>query len=101
MMERGRGSFEQGRAMAVTATSGADTEDANASALVTGPSGPATRQVRAEPSRPTKDGRLGRRYWRLWSASTISNLGDGMFMVANPLLATRITNSSFQIALVT
>ena len=44
--------------------------------------------------------RLGRAYWRLWTASTISNLGDGMFLVALPLLAARTTDSSLQISLV-
>jgi MFS family permease len=44
--------------------------------------------------------RLGGAYWRLWTASTISNLGDGMFLVALPLLAARTTNSSLQISLV-
>jgi hypothetical protein len=44
--------------------------------------------------------RLGAAYWRLWTASTISNLGDGMFLVALPLLAARTTNSSLQISLV-
>ena len=45
-------------------------------------------------------GRLGGAYWRLWTASTISNLGDGMFLVALPLLAARTTSSSLQISLV-
>jgi len=45
--------------------------------------------------------RLGSRYWRLWTASTISNLGDGMFLVALPLLAARTTDSSVEVALVT
>ena len=45
-------------------------------------------------------GRLGAAYWRLWTASTISNLGDGMFLVALPLLAARTTTSSLQISLV-
>ncbi len=45
--------------------------------------------------------RLGRGYWRLWTASTISNLGDGMFLVALPLLAARTTDSPFQVSLVT
>ena len=44
---------------------------------------------------------LGRAYWRLWTASTISNLGDGMFLVALPLLAARTTDSAFEVSLVT
>ena len=45
--------------------------------------------------------KLGAAYWRLWTASTISNLGDGMFLVALPLLAARTTDSSFEVSLVT
>lgn len=44
--------------------------------------------------------RLGSSYWRLWTASTISNLGDGMFLVALPLLAARTTSNAFHIGLV-
>jgi MFS family permease len=39
-------------------------------------------------------------YWRLWTASTISNLGDGVFLVALPLMAARITRNEISIALV-
>ncbi|MEY2959138.1 MAG: hypothetical protein RLZZ01_1706, partial [Actinomycetota bacterium] len=35
--------------------------------------------------------RLARAYWRLWSASAVSNLGDGVNFVAVPLLALAIT----------
>jgi MFS family permease len=35
--------------------------------------------------------RLGSRYWRLWTAGTISNLGDGANAAALPLLVTTIT----------
>jgi len=45
--------------------------------------------------------KLGSAYWRLWTASTISNLGDGMFLVALPLLAARTTDSAFEVSLVT
>jgi MFS family permease len=34
---------------------------------------------------------LGSRYWRLWWASTISNLGDGIDLAALPLLAAALT----------
>ncbi len=44
--------------------------------------------------------RLPAAYWRLWTASTISNLGDGVFLVALPLLAARITDSPRAISLV-
>ena len=36
-------------------------------------------------------GRLGPNYWRLWSASAVSNLGDGVRVTALPLLAASIT----------
>ena len=44
--------------------------------------------------------RLPRSYWRLWTASTISNLGDGVFIVALPLLATRLTRSELAISFI-
>ncbi|MBI5089215.1 MAG: MFS transporter, partial [Actinobacteria bacterium] len=44
--------------------------------------------------------RLSSSYWRLWSASGISNLGDGVFLVALPLLAARLTRDSVSISLV-
>ncbi|MGZ4674530.1 MAG: MFS transporter [Ilumatobacteraceae bacterium] len=43
---------------------------------------------------------LPRAYWRLWTASTISNLGDGVFIVALPLLAARLTRSELSISFV-
>jgi MFS family permease len=39
-------------------------------------------------------------YWRLWTASAVSNLGDGIFLVALPLLAARLTRSEIQISIV-
>ena len=44
--------------------------------------------------------RLPSAYWRLWTASTISNLGDGVFIVALPLLAARLTRSRLSISFV-
>ena len=44
--------------------------------------------------------RLSPAYWRLWTASTISNLGDGVFLVALPLLASRLTRSELSIAFI-
>jgi MFS family permease len=41
---------------------------------------------------------LGRNYQRLWSATALSNLSDGMFVVALPLLALQITRSPAAIA---
>ena len=35
---------------------------------------------------------LGPRYWRLWTASTVSGAGNGLRVVALPLLATRLTS---------
>lgn len=49
---------------------------------------------------PAKAG-LGRNYWKLWSASVVSNFGDGLSAVAIPWLATAITRDPMQIALVT
>jgi MFS family permease len=45
-------------------------------------------------------GRLGRNYSKLFSASTISNLGDGIGVVAYPWLASAITRNPLLIALV-
>jgi MFS family permease len=44
---------------------------------------------------------LNRQYWRLWLASTISNLGDGVTLAAMPLLAATLTRSPSKVALVT
>jgi len=43
---------------------------------------------------------LGGRYWRLWSASTASALGDGLRRVALPLLAVQLSTDPRQVALV-
>jgi MFS family permease len=43
---------------------------------------------------------LGSRYWRLWGASVISNLGDGVGAIAYPWLASAVTRSPLLIALV-
>jgi MFS family permease len=37
-------------------------------------------------------------FWRLWSASAASNLADGLFFIALPLLAVRLTDSPILIA---
>ena len=42
--------------------------------------------------------RLPNSYWRLFSSSTISNLGDGMVVAAAPLLAISLTDDSRLIA---
>lgn len=41
---------------------------------------------------------LGASYWKLWSATAISNLGDGVSMVAYPWLASAVTRSPLLIA---
>ena len=43
--------------------------------------------------------RLGGRYRRLWAATTISNLGDGMSVTALPLLAASLTRDPVLVAL--
>jgi MFS family permease len=45
-------------------------------------------------------GRLGANYWKLWTASVISNLGDGVSTVAYPWLASALTRSPVHIATV-
>ena len=46
-------------------------------------------------------GGLGSNYWRVWGASAASNLADGVFWIAFPLLAIRLTDSPVLIAGVT
>jgi len=46
----------------------------------------------------TRD-KLGASYWKLWSATGVSNLGDGIAAVAYPWLASAVTRSPFLIAL--
>lgn len=41
---------------------------------------------------------LGANYWKLWTASTISNLGDGVTLVAGPLLAASLTRDPVLVA---
>jgi MFS family permease len=41
---------------------------------------------------------LGANYWKLWTSSAISNLADGVFFIALPLLAIRLTDSPALIA---
>jgi MFS family permease len=43
---------------------------------------------------------LGAPFWRFWSATTLSALGDGFTFVALPLLAARLTRDPGRIALV-
>jgi len=53
----------------------------------------------ARPPSP-QPGRLGRSYFKLFGASTISNLGDGIGIVAYPWLASAVTRNPLLIALV-
>lgn len=41
---------------------------------------------------------LGANYWKLWTASTASNLGDGVTLVAGPLLAATLTRDPVLVA---
>ena len=55
----------------------------------------------AETDQPaTPKVRLGGRYWRLWTASVISNLGDGVGAIAFPWLASAVTRNPVLIALI-
>jgi MFS family permease len=45
------------------------------------------------------ESKLGKNYWKLWSATAISNLGDGVSIVAYPWLASAVTRSPMLIAL--
>ncbi len=44
--------------------------------------------------------RLGADYWKLWTASLVSNLGDGISTIAYPWLASAVTRSPIHIAAV-
>jgi len=44
--------------------------------------------------------RLGASYWKLWSSSVISNLGDGVTAIALPWLSSAVTRNAFLISLV-
>ena len=43
---------------------------------------------------------LGANYWKLWTASVVSNLGDGVALIAYPWLASAVTRDAFLIALI-
>ncbi len=47
---------------------------------------------------PVTGGKLGREFGRLWTAATVSGLGDGVTQVAGPLLAVSITRRPAQVA---
>ncbi|MEX1207702.1 MAG: MFS transporter [Acidimicrobiia bacterium] len=50
-------------------------------------------------TKPTRT-RLSLDYWRLWTASVISNLGDGIAAIAYPWLASAVTRDPLLIALI-
>jgi MFS family permease len=52
-----------------------------------------------EERRPSR--RLSRSYWRLWTASAVSNLGDGLALVAFPVTAALLTRNALLVAGVT
>ncbi len=73
--------------------------------MVSYPSDPTSRPVlpteaTAEPERPLRRRipPMGSRYWRVWCATTASNLGDGLTLVAMPLLAAAFTRDPLTIA---
>lgn len=54
----------------------------------------------ADPRRDLPEDRLGSNYFKLFTASTISNLGDGIGLIAYPWLASAVTRNPLLIALV-
>lgn len=44
--------------------------------------------------------KLGANYWKLWTASVVSNLGDGVAAIAYPWLASAVTRNALLIALI-
>ncbi|MGH9094165.1 MAG: MFS transporter, partial [Acidimicrobiales bacterium] len=44
--------------------------------------------------------RLGRPFWLLWTAAGVSSLGDGLILVAFPLLAVSLSASPLAVAAV-
>jgi MFS family permease len=48
----------------------------------------------------TKKVHLGANYWKLWTASVTSNLGDGVAGIAYPWLASAVTRNAMLIALI-
>ena len=50
------------------------------------------------PRESEEPGRLGLPYWQLWSASSLSNLADGLVKIALPLVAVTLTDSPVLVA---
>jgi MFS family permease len=57
--------------------------------------------VASRPTEPEAPKGLGSAYWRIWIASTISVLGDGVRFTAMPLLAATLTHNAIAVSLVT
>jgi MFS family permease len=53
------------------------------------------------PAEREEPGRLGLSFWQVWSASTLSNLADGLVKIALPLVALTLTDSPGLVAGVT
>ncbi|HZU71739.1 MAG TPA: MFS transporter [Acidimicrobiales bacterium] len=60
----------------------------------------ATAEVGLSVRRSDRRHRLGRPFWGLWSATTVSAVGDGAALVALPLLAVSLTGDARLVALV-
>jgi len=60
--------------------------------------GPGAVVVSEPPAKPPRFRGLGAGYWKLWSASVISNLGDGIAQIAYPWLASLLTRNPALIA---
>lgn len=54
----------------------------------------------ATAAKTPKQESLGRPFWQLWTASVISNLGDGIGFIAYPWLASAVTRSPLLLAIV-
>ena len=63
-------------------------------------SDPTTIEPSTGPATPPPSDRLGANYFKLFGASTISNLGDGIGLIAYPWLASAVTRNPLLIALV-
>jgi MFS family permease len=59
-----------------------------------------TADPKAQSDLRVTDPKLGPRYWKLWTASVVSNLGDGIALIAYPWLASAVTRSGFLLALI-
>jgi MFS family permease len=55
-------------------------------------------EVVDHPREGEEPGRLGLPFWRLWSASALSNLADGLVKIALPLVAVTVTDSPALVA---